>query len=183
MMRVRFYFFPLPAWLFVGLLTLLAGCQDQNARPVARVMPSVPSPPEEPPADNRFVPADALELTKPKVEFGNSQTIIFQSHYHFTKGAPAPEHWYRCRVVIEGNETEPGFKQFQGKDLKAEGEIADAFLIPRPKSKKYTMQMLEAQQKNGPYKPISNALSGEASVRPPPKPKKRERDQDRDRDS
>jgi hypothetical protein len=143
--------------MLLSLMVCQTGC-NKKAKEEKPSGPTVPKAPEK--ADG---PAISIELKDPKVTLLAPTLLRFEVNYRFLQGVPKPESWYACEVHLKGAQEGVGMKQMQGKELKADGLIWEDVMLFKPGAKSFEMHMSEAPGKGGPYRKVSNVVSGQVS--------------------
>jgi hypothetical protein len=140
--------------VFIALVTLLMGClRKPDAPPGAQEDPSDPAPagPSE------------VELSDPKVTFRDPTTVMFEVNYRFKSGRP--NKYYSCDISFtglgnDGARPEYFAKRMESWELKAKGVIKDGVVLSKPGPTSFAIHLTEASSPQGPFKKISNVVSG-----------------------
>jgi hypothetical protein len=143
----------------VVLIALSLGCPRKLPTTNGPTLSSSPTAPTaESPAET------AVELSEAEVSNrAGTNGFVCSVHYRFVKGQPQPGTWYYCSAELEG-QGDLALANVDGKDLKQEGTLKGDFLAIRPGAKGFKIKMLQAPKLGGPYRSVSNTLSGQVQV-------------------
>jgi hypothetical protein len=148
-------------WLLaVALLVLASACTRKAGDPTPAgtaqqtPMPEVPAAPSQ------------IQLSEPQVtivehdpRFDPPMVIVkLEVKYRFTQGQPAG-HSYRLNLSFPGTPDQK-MKLMEGWELKTEGTLQDRFSLSQAGAKSFEIQVLEGPSQKGPFKTVSNTVSG-----------------------
>jgi peroxiredoxin len=105
-------------------------------------------------------PAAKVELHDPVVILLDPGTVRCEWKYRFVDGKPATgSRWYCYLVEFQGS---PGSyrRPIEAKDLQAEGTLQQDIQLIKPGAKSFQIYFADAQAKQGPYRPVSNVITG-----------------------
>jgi hypothetical protein len=127
------------------------GCGRQSAAPTPAVQAPAPEPEPAGPSE--------VELYEPKVTFRDSDIVNMEVKYRYTKGGPHRRHFYNLEIRFPGSPGRGVMTLFGTNLSPSGGTIKDGFSY-KPGAKSFEIFLSEAEARPGPYKTISNVVSG-----------------------
>jgi hypothetical protein len=147
-------------WLVVLLAVVATGCTPKTDPPALAPLPAAGQTPPQPVVDG---PSE-VELSEPRVSFRDATTVLFEVKYRFTKGRPSG--CYSCVISFPGH-PDRAEKRMESWEMKQEGVIEDGATLAQPGATTFEIHLSEAPSQRGPFKKVSNVVSGPVKLTPP----------------
>jgi hypothetical protein len=148
-------------WLVaVALLILVSACTRRAGDPTSAGAAQQTPGPEVPAAPSQ------IQLSEPQVtvvenDLKSDPPIVkvkLEVKYRFTQGQPSG-HSYRLNLSLPDTKDQK-MKLMEGWELKTEGTLRDEFSLSQAGAKSFEIQVLEGPSQKGPFKTVSNTVSG-----------------------